>query len=218
MAELNSLTEEQQVQCCMPASSDLAPFCMPIGSTCCGDTFCVAGESCCGGFCCPAVRTSFFLPSFLPSYLPPSSPPPSPPKFPSPSSHSTNLLNRESIKSDKENPEHNLQPQPLNLRLLPPRRPLLRPRHLLRPRLAQLLLFLLLLLPIATAAAMLSALPALLSRFAAQWVRLLRQLHAHIVDFNDTGHDCRGHRGRIRLCSSFFFGFGFCTQGHGDHG
>ena len=54
----------------MPTSSDLAPFCMPIGSTCCGNTFCVAGESCCGGFCCPAVRL-FFLSSF---YLPRSSP------------------------------------------------------------------------------------------------------------------------------------------------
>ena len=57
------------VQCCMPASSSdlVAPFCIPVGSTCCGDTFCVAGEVCCGGFCCPAVCL-FFLPSLYPPH------------------------------------------------------------------------------------------------------------------------------------------------------
>ncbi|KAM0799925.1 hypothetical protein BDR22DRAFT_272021 [Usnea florida] len=50
-------------QCCIAESSDVAPFCMPSGSTCCGNTFCVEGESCCGEFCCAAVSLTFPYPS-----------------------------------------------------------------------------------------------------------------------------------------------------------
>ncbi|KAF6233889.1 hypothetical protein HO173_008101 [Letharia columbiana] len=44
-------------QCCIAASSSVPPFCMPTGSTCCGDTFCVADETCCEEGCCPALTT-----------------------------------------------------------------------------------------------------------------------------------------------------------------
>ncbi|KAK4694599.1 hypothetical protein P7C71_g3006, partial [Lecanoromycetidae sp. Uapishka_2] len=44
-------------QCCMPNSTLIAPYCMPTGSTCCGNTFCVEGETCCGDFCCASNTT-----------------------------------------------------------------------------------------------------------------------------------------------------------------
>lgn len=46
----------------MPGSPSVAPFCIPSGSTCCGDTFCNAGESCCGAGCCAAVSLFLQLP------------------------------------------------------------------------------------------------------------------------------------------------------------
>lgn len=48
-------------QCCMPTSKLVAPYCMPTGSICCGNTFCMAGETCCGDFCCATVRSSSLL-------------------------------------------------------------------------------------------------------------------------------------------------------------
>ena len=48
----------------MPTSSSIAPFCMPTGSACCGNSYCAVGENCCEGFCCAAVRL-FFSNSFL---------------------------------------------------------------------------------------------------------------------------------------------------------
>ncbi len=42
-------------QCCMPKTNDLAPFCTPLNSICCGNTFCVEGETCCRDFCCAEV-------------------------------------------------------------------------------------------------------------------------------------------------------------------
>ncbi|KAL2047640.1 hypothetical protein N7G274_000682 [Stereocaulon virgatum] len=44
-------------ECCTPETTSLGPFCMPIGSSCCTNTFCVAGDTCCGNFCCPATTT-----------------------------------------------------------------------------------------------------------------------------------------------------------------
>ena len=41
--------------CCMPRSQNVAPFCIEQTASCCGDTFCKAGEACCGDFCCPLV-------------------------------------------------------------------------------------------------------------------------------------------------------------------
>lgn len=41
--------------CCMPTSKTIAPFCVVGNATCCGDTYCSAGETCCGGACCPSV-------------------------------------------------------------------------------------------------------------------------------------------------------------------
>ena len=53
-------------QCCVPTSKLVAPYCMPNGSTCCRNTFCVKGETCCGDFCCAAVRSDFLTsPLFL---------------------------------------------------------------------------------------------------------------------------------------------------------
>ena len=45
--------------CCIPSSTVIAPFCVPQGSSCCGNTYCEAGETCCGGSCCPAVSLVF---------------------------------------------------------------------------------------------------------------------------------------------------------------
>ncbi|KAK0508857.1 hypothetical protein JMJ35_009133 [Cladonia borealis] len=43
-------------ECCTPTASSEAPFCMPTGSTCCPNAYCVETESCCGdGGCCPAI-------------------------------------------------------------------------------------------------------------------------------------------------------------------
>lgn len=43
--------------CCMPSSTDIAPFCLPKDATCCGDTLCEAGEICCGNYCCYSDTT-----------------------------------------------------------------------------------------------------------------------------------------------------------------
>lgn len=185
------------MQCCMPASSlgPSAPFCiMPTGSTCCGDAFCVAGESCCGGggggggFCCPAVRSClrpyFQLPFF---------------RFP----HPFYICRDEQTPSNPLQPtEHHLQPQPqpsprLRPRLLPPRRHLHRSRNLPRPLLIRLLSGID--FP-SSSAAMLSGRDAILSGFRAERIRLLCRFHNDhrkdvvvVVYFYRTGYECRGH-------------------------
>ena len=62
LLKIRTLSDEQYEcadSCCMPASSRIAPFCMPKGSTCCANTFCTPGETCCGDFCCPTVSILF---------------------------------------------------------------------------------------------------------------------------------------------------------------
>lgn len=151
-------------QCCMPTSPSVGPFCMPTGSTCCGDTFCVVGETCCGEYCCAPVSLFFpFHPSLLSSH-----------RLPYTSASLTEI-------------EQHLQPQSRRLRLLPHRQHLLRSCHLLRSRLVQLLQ------PSGPSATMLSHRHTLLPRLQASWMGLLCQFYHCVLHFKRSDYDCGGH-------------------------
>lgn len=155
----------------MPSSPSVAPFCIPSGSTCCGDTFCNAGESCCGGGCCAAVSLFSRLPSLPPGFLLPCL-----------------VLKTPSL----THAEHYLQHQTHRLRLLSHRRPLLRSYQLLRPRLSKLLK------PSRPSAAMLSSRHTLLPRLPPRGVGLLCFLHDRAPGFNKpTRYDRGGHFGSL---------------------
>lgn len=180
----------------MPTSPNIGPFCMPTGSTCCGDTFCVAGQSCCGEFCCAAVSPL--------QHFRPRSPLACRPVFPSKRARPVFLTLKTEIC---------LQRQDHRLRLLPLWRhlPGICTPYLLRSRLVKLLEQSL------PAAPMLSLHRTLLSRLQTIRSGLLCQLHDRVFRFLCTGHDRGWHFrylctfcGRVYDQGCYAYGDYFC--------